>query len=127
MANIENYIKPSYPLIAGILLIISGLLAILTAISTAVLPDTLIESYFSSTNLEIETIKTFLQACIVILLILSIFSILGGILSIRKKLWGFALTAAILAIFTFGPLFASSVLAIISVILIIISKNEFKQ
>jgi len=127
MTNFENFSKPSYPLIAGIFLIISGLLAILTAISAALLPDILIESYFSSTGLDFNTVKSFLQICITILLILSIMSILGGILSIRKKLWGFAIAAAIISIFTLGPLFISSALSIIAILLIILSRNEFHK
>jgi hypothetical protein len=53
--------------------------------------------------------------------ILSLFSLVGGILSIKRKFWGIALFGAILGLFTIsGTLFS-----VISLILLFVSKKEF--
>jgi len=125
--NMISKNSSSYPLIAGILLLIAGLLGILTAVSTAMLPDSYYLSVFADYNFSISEIKTFINICISIFIVLSVLSILGGLLCFKRKMWGFALGFSILGLFTIGPLFISSVLALIAVILLFLSKEEFQK
>ena len=74
-----------------------------------------------------EQIETFLSICATIGIILSIFPLLGGILSLKRKMWGIAIVMSIIGLFTIGPIFASSILALVGLILIAISKNEFQH
>lgn len=126
--------QDSKPLIAGILLLIGGVMGILTWITAlsfdmSMIDPSLIETQIESQNVTITSakIQSIIQTCAVIGIILSVFPLLGGILSIQKKLWGGALSCSIIGLFTVGPLFLSSILALISLILLILAKDQFGQ
>jgi len=116
------------PLIAGIILIIAGFMAILTWISVFAIDFTILDlSMLETQNVTItpEQLDSLISICGTIGIILSLFPILGGILAIQKKLWGGALAGSIIGLFTIGPAFLSSILSLICLILLIISKDQF--
>jgi hypothetical protein len=127
-----NMKKPSdsKPLIAGILLIIAGIMAILTwLLAFSVDVSSVIDpSMFQAQNMTItpQQIQSMVSICSTLGVILSIFPLLGGILSIQKKLWGGALAGSIIGLFTIGPVFLSSLFSLISLILLIISREQFQ-
>jgi len=126
--------QTSMPLIAGILLILTGVISICWWIYFNSIIDIIFtEEMMTAAQLQemppgitIDQIKQMLATCGIIFCGLSIFPILGGILAIKKKLWGIALTGGILGLFTFGFLVISPVLSLIAIILIYISRKEFK-
>jgi len=125
----DNLINNNKPLIAGILLIIAGLLGIYIWISASFFDLSLIEESLrqSGADIPIEQFESILNTCTTIGLIISIFPILGGIFSIQRKNWSFCIVLAVIGLFTIGPFFISSLLSLISLILIILSKNEFGE
>ena len=131
---IQSSNNKSFPRIAGILLIIAGILALVYWIQFLLLDITILESYIDIDQLQkfdptitIEQIVEILNTCAVIGCVISIFPIMGGILAIKKKLWGISLVGSIIGIFTLGIIFTSSILSLISLILLIISKKEFQN
>jgi lysylphosphatidylglycerol synthetase-like protein (DUF2156 family) len=125
----ENEVINSYkPMVAGILLLIAGLLGIYTWISAAFfyIDPTIIESLQQGgIEITMEQIEAILGICSIIGFVVSIFPLLGGILSIKRKMWGFCIVMSIIGLFAIGPLMISSILSFISLILIALSKNEF--
>jgi hypothetical protein len=125
--------KNSRPTIAGILLVIGGTSALLFWLSLAFLMDvTMIESMvnlsqFQEVNPDItpSQIREVFTICGTIFVVLSVFPIVGGILALKRKMWGIAVVGGILGLFTVGFLFLSSILSLIGLILVIISKKEF--
>lgn len=125
--------KISISMIAGILLIIAGILAIIFWIQFFTLNAETLESIidtsqFEQLNVELSTdqIIGFLNTCAIIGIVISIFTILGGILAIKRKLWGIALVGSIIGLFSLGMLLTSSGLSLISLILLIVSRKEFE-
>ena len=123
--------KYSFPIIAGVLLLIAGVLALISFIQVLTINVNTLGSVVDISQLETlnvtpEQLKDFLHTCAIIGCIISVFTILGGILSFRKKLWGMALACSIIGLFTFGPMLISSILCLIALILIAISKQEFQ-
>ena len=124
--------RSSIPLIAGILLIISGVIAILywtyVIVNVDLFTSMMDISYLQNINPDItlESVRQTLILCGTILSIVAIFPILGGILSLKKKLWGIALACSIIGLFSLGMLFMSSVLSLIAMIMLIISRKEFQ-
>lgn len=121
--------KSSTPMIAGILLIIAGVLALLSWVSVITMATSIINISMlqeMDVTMTVERAREILVICGIIGCILAIFPILGGIVALKRKLWGMALAGGILGLFTIGPLFLSSILALISIILIIISRQEFR-
>jgi len=125
--------RKSMPLIAGILLIISGIIAILFWISIITMDMSTVESLIDVSQLQQinpaitpEQIKEMLTLCGAIGTIIAVFPILGGVLSFKRKLWGMTLVGGILGLLTMGPFFASSILALVGIVLIAISRKEFQ-
>jgi len=123
--------------IAGILLIIAGSISILMWIGLASLDIPFIESIilpefqnipgeYTIVDISSDSIKELLIICGSIGFFLSIFTILGGIMSIKHQMWKISIVGGILGIFSIGPLFVSSILSAIGVILVFISRNEFQ-
>ncbi len=130
----DNKIIISYkPLIAGVFLLIAGVLGIFTWASTAFFDISSIDTSMiqqlqqSGVEITLEQIQYYLSICSTIGIILSIFPLLGGVLSIKRKMWGFTIIMSIIGLFTIGPFLLSSILAFIALILLALSKNEFKS
>ncbi len=127
--------KRSMPTIAGILLILAGVIALLSWISATIAIDiSTIESagilsLFQETDPTItaEQAKELLTVCGIIGCILSVFPILGGILSLKRKMWRIALAGGILGLLTIFTAIIPGILCSIGLILIAMSKQEFRK
>ena len=126
--------KPSkntslYPLIAGILLIIAFVISIIFWLPTIFIDASLLENMVDLSQFQqidpsftIEDVKNLITTCALIEIVLSVFPLLAGVLSIGKKLWGIALACSILGLLTiFG-----SIPSLIAMILLIVARKEFK-
>ena len=114
--------------IAGLLLIIAGALAIITWISVIATDVAMIDtSLFQriDSSITAEKVKDFYVICGTIGCILSAFPILGGIVTLKRKFKGLALTGSIIGLFLIGPVFITSILSLIGLILILKTKKEF--
>ena len=119
----------SFPLIAGILLIIACIISITFWAPVMFIDIAMLESVSNLSQIQevdpsftIQDFKSFMSTCALIVIVLSVFPLLGGILSIGRKLWGIALAGSIIGLFTiFG-----SIPSLIAMILLIISRQNFK-
>jgi hypothetical protein len=125
--------KTSFATIAGILLIVAGALAVVNWYTIFSLDETTLDSFvnisqFKQINQDItaEQVLSFFKTCAVVGFIISVFQILGGVLSIKRKLWGVSLTCSIIGIFSIGILFSSTLFSLIALVLLIISRKEFQ-
>ncbi len=126
--TIEKDQQPSYgwmPLTAGILSIFSGIVGIIATafvitVSVAFGAEIAEEvmSSFGVWNAGIPLTVIWMVA--IPMLVISLISIIGGSFAINKKNWVLALTGAIFAVIP------TQVIGIIAIILIVISKKEFK-
>jgi len=130
-----NNISKSF--IAGLLLIIAGFISVIMWIGLATIDIPFIESFilpefqsvsnqYTLGDLTSDSIKELLIICGSIGFFLSIFTILGGIMAIKKQMWKLSMLGGILGILSIGPLFLTSILSTIGFILLIISKKEFQ-
>ncbi len=115
------------PLIAGVLMIIAFILAVVAAGQIFFLDmDALnLEELEEQEEFGVEFVETIMNVCGAIFLILGIFLLIGGILAIKRIHWGIALAASIAGIFSMGPFFIGSVLSLVALVLIFMSKDEF--
>jgi len=134
----ESKPKPSsynsFPLIAGILLVIAGVSSIIIWVPIIVADTTMIEQAVDITQFQqidpsitIENIKELFNICATVGIIISIFTILGGILSIKRKQWGIALSLSIIGLYGIFPLIIGGILSFIALILIALSRKEFQR
>jgi hypothetical protein len=112
------------PLIGGI---IAGLLGLFTWASALALDISMIQNVLPADSpITAEQIQQFLSICGLIGAVLSIFTLAGGIVAIRRKAWGLAVIGGILGLFTIGPMLLGSILSLIGLIIIIISRSDFQ-
>jgi uncharacterized membrane protein len=123
----QQPINPSsIPLIAGILLIIAGLLGLFTWSSALALDSSMLQNVLPADSpISVEQLQSILATCGIIGCILSVFALTGGIVAVKRKAWGFALVGGILGLFTIGPFFLGSIISLIGLILVIISRKNF--
>ena len=101
------------PVTAGILSILSGVVASLVGIGAIVKGELARRMVFHIGG----------EAIGVLLLVIGVVAIIGGVFAIRRKVWGLALAGAICALFP--PHVA--VLGILAIIFVALSKGEFDQ
>ena len=101
---------------AGVLLIIAGILAMINYVILIV---------WGGALSGLTDLGGILILCGAIGMILSILTLIGGIMAMQHKMWGFALLGAIIGLFIIGPVLISSILSFVALILIAISKEEF--
>lgn len=74
-----------------------------------------------------EEVGGIIVVCGIVFMIFGILALLGGIMSVTRKSWAMALIGSIFGLFCLGLLFfEASILSIIALILIAISKDEFQ-
>ena len=119
--------KTWMPTTAGILNIITGALSALTVIG-------IIIAFFALSSMNImrflppaeapfiaPLVNTILVVVLVLSIVRSVFTIIGGVFALQRRKWGWALAGSIIAIL--GNTF---VLGILSTIFIGMSKDEFE-
>lgn len=72
-----------------------------------------------------QLFSTFLTVCSVMLLFFSALELTGAIFSFKRERWGIAVLGAFLGIFLIGVLFISTILSIIALVFLLMSKDEF--
>jgi len=127
LEEIQKNFNISKPMIAGILLILAGVVGIVSWTPFVMGDESLIDFMFQNLGSEMneEQIKNAFLACGSIGIILSVFAILGGILSFKRKNWKIAIVCSALGLLIIGQLLLSSILCLIATILLFFSKNEF--
>ena len=110
--------RTNRPRIAGILTVISGILASLGAINYAV-------GLITARGFTKGDIPPFVPSIIfgipVLTILIAVLALAGGVLSTRRKRWGWSLVGAIAATLSLLPL------GIPALILVSLSRDEFDQ
>ena len=124
----QQPISPSsMPLIAGILLIVAGLLGLFTWSMALALDSSMLQNVLPADSpISIEQLQSILVTCGIIGCILSIFALTGGIVALKRKAWGLAIVGGILGLFTIGPMFLGSIISLVGLILVMISRKDFQ-
>jgi hypothetical protein len=104
------------PVAGGVLILIGGLLALVNGIYTAAV---------GAAVSVLPGVGEILMVCAAIQIIFAILALVGGICGIQRKVWGLALVGSIFCMISIGPMFISSILGLIGLILIAISKDDF--
>ena len=119
---------------AGILLIITALLGLLTVIFIGFLTPAIVDGIIDqlnetegAENIKTEDLSALMYACAVLLGIFSIFALLGGVYTIKRKRFSIGIVGACLGILSCGLLIIGPILSIIALILIISSKDEYES
>ncbi|MFO8110823.1 MAG: hypothetical protein R6U17_09955 [Thermoplasmata archaeon] len=119
--------KPKYPEVAGVLMMISALLAIFFALYSLITLGEMIQSVETYLGEEtyLRNLENILKGCFAAVMGFGVIQMIGGILSVKRRYWVFAVFAGLIGIFSVGFFFISSVLSFIALILLSMSREEF--
>ncbi len=111
------------PTVAGILSIVAGSLIVVSGLALLALGGTFIGA-LSGPSLHVpplvaSNIMSFLVIIAIPMIVLGAVSIVGGIFSLKRRLWGLALAGAICALAPY------LVLGILAIIFVSLGKDEF--
>ncbi len=106
----ESKAKTWMPVVAGILLLVVGGISLLQALARITFGGMMLRSFWTIIGIKIAAlIKSFFALIVVV----------GGIFTLRRKVWWLALVGAIFATLN------TMLLGIPALILVVLSKNEF--
>jgi len=114
------------PLLGGILIVVAGILAL----GMGALYLVMDASYIEDAGIELpaditaEDIESIMTGCGVVMFVFAIVALVGGYFGIRRKRFGFAIAGGIFGLLGLG-FFLGSILALIGIILVAISRDEF--
>jgi uncharacterized membrane protein YdcZ (DUF606 family) len=123
--------KSSMPKIAGILLILAGIFIIVHWMYITTSPDfidvLMSTGVYNNMNITSEDLVAVFNFCGILAAGLSLFTIIGGILSLQRRMFWFTVIGGIVGIFAIAPLFffIPNIVSLIGVILVIRSRKEF--
>ena len=114
--------------VAALMLVIAGIMGFASAVlvMTADLEGSLSPAELQEIS-EILDTSTLRGGCAVVCIFGGVCAILGGILSWRVERFGLAVAGAALGMLTLGPYSMGSILAFVSMILVALSKEDFKS
>ncbi len=110
---------------AGVLAIVSGVLAVSQWVAVAVL-EVLALGWFPMGSLA--GLGAIVAAAFTIAISMGIVAIVGGIFALKRRRWGLALAGSICAIFAvvFLPILVNVPLAIAAIVLVVLGRGEFE-
>ena len=115
------------PKVAGILNIIAGISGIITVIGLIIAIMITGGFIYPGTEKIPDFVPSLLTGIAVPLAIMSILSLIGGIYSLQRRMWGLVLAGSICSIFASIPLLGGLPVGITAVVLTALSKKEFDE
>ncbi len=119
--------KSALSLIGGILILIAGLMGLVMGgilLMAAGEVDTLGDWGVDVAGVG-DMLEDILTVCGIIFIVLGLIAVLGGFFGIQRKHWGIVILGGVLGLFVLGPYMLGSLLALIGLILVAISKKDF--
>jgi hypothetical protein len=113
-------------IVGGILILIAGIMGLaMGGIFFSINVSDLDAYGFGAITGFEDTLQNILYVCGAIFVILGLIAIAGGFFGVRRKHWGLAILGGVLGLFILTPYFAGSLLALVGLILVAVSKKDF--
>lgn len=108
----------------GVLILMSGLLGVVTAIAELYAPDSMSIFY---TEIGVPFSADIVLILGGITLIFGLVAIIGGVMALRGKAWSLAMAGGLLGTLAMGALFLGSLLGFIGLVVVATSKRYFSS
>ena len=118
--------KTVIPVIGGVLILIAGIFGLfMGGILLAIDFDELDEWGVDVAGVT-DMVEDILTVCGTIWIILGLIAVIGGFFGVMRKHWGIAVVGGVMGLFVIGPMALGSILALVGLILVAVSRNEFE-
>ncbi len=112
--------KTQMPLAVGIISIVAGVLGMLRRSVMFVGADLILPALAGISSTVLAIIAAVAVPALIAGIVFALLAIVGGTYALRRKIWGLAFAGSIAAMFCSVPL------GVVNVVLIILSRKEFK-
>jgi hypothetical protein len=72
-----------------------------------------------------DILSDILTVCGIIIIVLALIVLLGGFFGVMRKHWGLVILGGVLGLFLIGPYMLASILSLIGLVLVAVSKKDF--
>jgi len=111
------------PVAAGIICIVVGALSLIGGFLMSLFFSIMSTTSYWDGSINSENVNAVVWALFSPYFIICVLAITGGILALRRKLWGFALAGAICSLLTWWAWMAG----VAAIVLVVLSRKEFNQ
>jgi hypothetical protein len=125
--------KNSMLKIAGIILIIAGIIIIMHWVYIMISPDftdmLMNTGVYDNMNITSEELSTVFNFCGILCIGLSLFTIIGGIVALQRRMFWLAFIGGIVGIFAISPLFffIPNILSLVGTLLMFRARKDFNN
>lgn len=117
--------KTALSLVGGILILVAGIIGLaMGGILLAINVDQLADYGLDVAGVS-GIIEDILTVCGIILVVLGLIAALGGFFGVMRKHWGLAILGGVIGLFIISPYMIASLLSLIGLVLVAISKKDF--
>jgi hypothetical protein len=125
-AAVAPHEKGVLSIVGGILILISGIMGLaMGALFMAINTSDFNRLGLGSVSGLSDTLHNILLVCGAIFIILGLIAVVGGIMGVRRKSWGLAVLGGVLGLFILTPYMIGSLVALVGLILVAVSKKDF--
>jgi hypothetical protein len=119
--------KSVLSLIGGILILIAGIMGLaLGGLFLVAAGDVDVLSDYGIDVAGVgDLLEDILTVCGIIFIVLGLIAVLGGFFGVQRKHWGLAILGGVMGLFVLGPYLIGSLLALVGLILVAVSKKDF--
>lgn len=117
--------KTALSIVGGILILVAGIIGLgMGGILLAIDVDQLADYGLDVAGVS-GIIEDILTVCGIILVVLGLIAALGGFFGVMRKHWGLAILGGVIGLFIISPYMIASLLSLIGLVLVAISKKDF--
>ena len=116
--------KTILPVIGGALLIVTAVMGLFMGAMLLAVDVSELDQY--GLDIAGDLLEDIMTVCGTIIIVLSLIVVLGGFFGVMRKHWGIAIVGGVLGLFIIGPMMIGSLLSLVGLILIAVSRKEFE-
>jgi hypothetical protein len=116
--------KTILPVIGGALLIVTAIMGLFMGAMLLAVDVSELDQY--GLDIAGDMLEDIMTVCGTIIIVLSLIVVLGGFFGVMRKHWGIAVVGGVLGLFIIGPMMVGSILSLVGLILIAVSRKEFE-
>ncbi len=118
--------KSALSIVGGVLILVAGVIGLaIGGLLLAIDVDDL-DQYGLDVVGVTDILEDILTACGIIFIVLGLIAAVGGFFGVMRKHWGLVILGGVLGLFILSPYLIASLLSLVGLILVAISKKDFE-
>ena len=117
--------KTALPVIGGALILVAAIIGLIMGSVMIAIDAEDLDQWGVDVAGVTDIVEDILTVCGAITIVLGLIAALGGVFGIMRKHWGLAIVGGVLGLFLVSPWLLASLLSLVGLILVAVSRKEF--